>query len=197
MHTMGGVQSDAPHRSYQSHCTDEYDLMCYNDDADVPLSYPRLVMTYPCPSTQLNLFDCNDDDYFNTGNPAADNYLSTHWNTANNIFLFAGTTVTPTPPPGTTPPLGDTEKPIITISSPTNGSTIGNSVSIQATATDNVGIKSMELWIDSQKKNPSISGGVLTYTWNSRKASKGLHNIVVKASDTSNNPNQASISVTK
>lgn len=79
MHNLGGVQMSAPHTSNYWHCTDEHDLMCYQDSGST-------VLQYLCDSTQSGLFDCNKEDYFNT-NPAPNSYLATHWNTAFNEFL--------------------------------------------------------------------------------------------------------------
>ena len=79
MHTLGSVQMTAPHTSGAWHCTDAYDVMCYQDTATT-------VVQYPCDSTHSTLFDCNHDDYFNP-NPAPGSYLATHWNTAFNEFL--------------------------------------------------------------------------------------------------------------
>ena len=79
MHTLGAVQNSAPHSTKQGHCTDESDIMCYADHSGV-------VMTQTCPTSQESLYDCNDDDYFNT-NPPAGNYLKTHWNPADSGWL--------------------------------------------------------------------------------------------------------------
>lgn len=187
MHNLGGVQSTAPHRSYQSHCTDEEDLMCY-DDTPYGYNLEPLVMTYPCPFTMQKLFDCNDDDYFHSGTVPADNYLATHWNTANNIFLFAGSGSTTTP----TPPTGDTIAPTVTISSPADGARIGNTTNISASASDNISVTRYEIWIDGVRKATTS-----TYSWNSKKASRGTHTITAKAFDAAGNVGQKSINITK
>jgi hypothetical protein len=188
MHLMGGVQGDVPHRSYYSHCTDEYDLMCYDDWAQIPenirWNYPMLNMTYNCPFAQQQLFDCNDDDYYHTGTPPEGSYLATHWNTANNIFLFVGST----PPPST----GDTTVPVVAISSPADGAKIGGKTSIKASATDNVGVTSYEIWIDG-----ILKANAKTYSWTSRDASPGVHTITVKAFDAAGNMGQKTHTVTK
>jgi hypothetical protein len=81
MHTLGGVQTSAPHASAAGHCTDEADVMCYDDDGSGP------VTTAPtCPPTHERLFDCGHDDYFDTAPPAG-SYLATHWNAATSRFL--------------------------------------------------------------------------------------------------------------
>ena len=80
-HTLGAVQPDAPHRSAARHCTDEADVMCYDDDASGPV-----VMTAFCPPEREALLDCGSDDYFHT-DPAAGSYLAGHWNTASSSFL--------------------------------------------------------------------------------------------------------------
>jgi hypothetical protein len=74
-HTLGAVQPDVPHPSATGHCTDEADVMCYDDDASGPVT-----MTTPCPPEHEVLLDCGHDDYFST-NPPAGSYLASHWNT--------------------------------------------------------------------------------------------------------------------
>jgi hypothetical protein len=91
MHNLGGVQADAPHGTPNFHCWDENDEMCYDDDGSGPV-----VMQSVCPSRDGRLFDCNHDDYFLAGVPAAGSYLSTHWNTYNSRFLVRGALGQPT-----------------------------------------------------------------------------------------------------
>jgi hypothetical protein len=80
-HAMGAVMSSSPNHTAYGHCTDDYDIMCYNDG-------PGTVLRIVCgDQAQDNRLDCNKDDYFNTSPPAG-SYLATHWNTANNRFLL-------------------------------------------------------------------------------------------------------------
>jgi len=79
LHNLGGVQADAPHATAYGHCTDDSDLMCYDDGAGTEI---RQV----CPSDQEALLDCNEDDYFTTRERAG-SYLAEHWNTADSSFL--------------------------------------------------------------------------------------------------------------
>jgi hypothetical protein len=78
-HTLGGVQSRAPHATKNGHCYDESDLMCYDDGSGVRM---RTV----CTTAQEQLLDCRNDDYFSTA-PAAGSYLAKSWNTAGSSFL--------------------------------------------------------------------------------------------------------------
>jgi hypothetical protein len=81
VHTLGAVQPDTPNHSAARHCTDEADVMCYDDDASGPVT-----MTVVCPPDHEALVDCGHDDYFST-NPPAGSYLASHWNTATSSFL--------------------------------------------------------------------------------------------------------------
>ncbi len=76
MHTLGAVQETAPNAGNHGHCHDEYDLMCYGED-----------LRYECPTvTDDALFDCGNDDYFNT-DPLRGSYLCDYWNTARSSYL--------------------------------------------------------------------------------------------------------------
>jgi hypothetical protein len=94
-----------------------------------------------------------------------------------------------TPPP-------DTISPVVSILSPTNGSTIGKKVSIQANASDNVGISRMELYIDGVLKVVTNSSAI-KWSWNAVKVSKGQHVISSKAYDEAGNAGVNSITVYK
>jgi len=82
MHTLGGVQEDAPHSTPAGHCRDEKDVMCYDDDGRGKVT----VKTMCKGSSVEGLFDCKNDDYFNMV-PRAGSYLATHWNPAKSSFL--------------------------------------------------------------------------------------------------------------
>lgn len=79
MHNFGAVQASAPHQTPYGHCTDRYDLMCYDDGSGARL-------TDVCSSSHSMLLDCRNDDYFHTS-PAAGSYLATYWNSADSSFL--------------------------------------------------------------------------------------------------------------
>lgn len=84
MHNLGAVQASSPNRSSFAHCTDESDLMCYDDDGAGPAAVRQV-----CPRSEESLFDCNNDDYFST-NPAPGSWLADNWNTADSRFLIGG-----------------------------------------------------------------------------------------------------------
>jgi hypothetical protein len=92
VHLLGGIQQSAPNADDDFHCTDEADVMCYDDDgvldgqvwADGKLVPLRSV----CPADHERLLDCGNDDYFSTA-PAAGSYLEDHWNVADSSFLDA------------------------------------------------------------------------------------------------------------
>ena len=79
MHTFGAVLAGAPYSTTRNHCTDQHDVMCYNDGSGQ-------AMIQRCTnSTQIWRFDCGADTYFKAA--GAGGWLSTHWNTANSVFL--------------------------------------------------------------------------------------------------------------
>lgn len=92
-HTLGAVQSSAPHAtkkellSKQKHCTDAQtigkggtDVMCKSDGEGE-------VFGNACPGLFPFRFDCNNDDYFNP-KPEAGSYLATHWNLGSPLNRF-------------------------------------------------------------------------------------------------------------
>lgn len=176
MHTFGAVQLSAPHVD-NYHCTDSLnDRMCYSGSRTL------------CKGTAVQ-FDCNKDDYFNTSESIPlSNYLASHWNTANSLYLIKGGAVPPVAP--------DTVPPTVNIGIPVDGSAVGSRVTIGASANDNTGVVKMEVYIDGSLRSAS-SNGSISYTWNSSKASRGIHTILVKAYDAAGNVGQSSIGVIK
>jgi len=90
----------------------------------------------------------------------------------------------------------DSVAPVVTISNPLSGSVLKTNVSIQSSATDNIGVVSMVLYVDGVQKASSLSGS-LNYTLNSKKMSAGSHIIRVDAKDATGNLGTKSIQVSK
>lgn len=89
-HTLGAVNNNAPNASGYAHCTDEWDVMCYKDNAST------VIRTVCTDRAHDNLLDCNHDDYYHT-DPPAGSYLSNYFNVADNLFLIRGGTTEPPP----------------------------------------------------------------------------------------------------
>jgi hypothetical protein len=97
-HTLGAVNNNAPNGSGFAHCVDEWDVMCYKDNA------ATVIVTKCADRAHDNRLDCNHDDYYNT-NPSPGSYLATFWNVADSQFLIqGGGTPTSAPPTTSRPP---------------------------------------------------------------------------------------------
>ncbi len=90
----------------------------------------------------------------------------------------------------------DTIAPIASITSPSNGSTVGKKVTINATASDNIAVTKLELYIDGVLKSVTNTSS-LSYNWNTNTASKGSHTITAKAYDGAENVGVYTITVYK
>lgn len=106
----------------------------------------------------------------------------------------ANQTATVSPPPP--PPATDTTAPVAKISSPAAGAKVSGTVSISASATDNVGVTKMMLYIDG-KLVRSVTTASLAYSWSTRKIATGLHTLLIEAYDSAGNKGTTSIQVTR
>jgi thermitase len=93
--------------------------------------------------------------------------------------------------------IGDTTNPNIVITTPADGSTVPGLVSVSVSATDNVGVTKVELYVDGSLYSSSTKAPFTT-KWNTRKASRGLHSLQSKAYDSAGNiGNSPTVSVYK
>jgi hypothetical protein len=87
--------------------------------------------------------------------------------------------VTTTPPPDTTPPT-------ISITAPTDGSTVSDQVSLAATAGDASGVTSVSFSVDGTLLSTDTTAPYAA-TWDSKAASNGSHSISATARDPAGN----------
>jgi hypothetical protein len=97
--------------------------------------------------------------------------------------------------PTTTPVTADTVAPTVNFVSPTNGAVVSGNVSISVSASDNVGVTKMQLFIDGSLVASSTSG-TLSARWNG-KATATPHILKATASDAAGNVGVVQISVTR
>jgi hypothetical protein len=98
------------------------------------------------------------------------------YKTCDNLVLANG---------GTPPPPVDTEAPSVTITAPANGATVSGTVSVAVSATDNVGVESVQIYIDDVLKATGT-----TYSWDTTGYSNGNHAVKAIAYDAAGNSNQ-------
>ena len=93
-------------------------------------------------------------------------------------------------PPDTTPPL-------ISMTAPISGSTVSGSVTVSATASDNVGVASVQFTLDGANLGTLLTTSPYSISWNTTASTTGSHTLSAVARDAAGNSATAStVSVT-
>ena len=94
---------------------------------------------------------------------------------------------------GSTP---DTTPPTTSITSPANGATVSGTVTVQASASDNVGVTRVELYVDGAHAGTATTSPY-TFSWNTTTVANGSHTLQTRAYDAAGNVgSSATITVT-
>ncbi|MBW3538537.1 right-handed parallel beta-helix repeat-containing protein [Candidatus Parcubacteria bacterium] len=91
-----------------------------------------------------------------------------------------GSTAPPPPPPS------DATAPTASITAPAGGSTVSGNTSVTATASDNVGVTKVELYIDGKLTAADIAAPY-SFSWNTAGFTNGSHTLAAKAYDAAGN----------
>jgi M6 family metalloprotease-like protein len=91
---------------------------------------------------------------------------------------------------------GDSQAPSTSITSPANGATVSGTATVSASATDNVGVSRVELYVDGALASTDHASP-FSFSWDTTTASNGAHSLTSKAYDAAGNVGtSAAVSVT-
>jgi hypothetical protein len=93
-------------------------------------------------------------------------------------------------------PTGDSEAPLVTITSPANGATVSSFVTLSANASDNVAVAGVQFKVDDVPVGVEDTSAPYSIVWNSGTSTNGVHSVTATARDQAGNLNTAVISVT-
>jgi sulfur relay (sulfurtransferase) DsrF/TusC family protein len=88
----------------------------------------------------------------------------------------------------------DTTAPAIAITSPSDGSRVGGTVTVSAKASDAVGVSRVLFFLDGVLKAADTTSPY-SYSWNSKTSGNGRHTLLVRAYDAAGNSRQATARV--
>jgi hypothetical protein len=94
-------------------------------------------------------------------------------------------------------PVGvDTTAPVASVTSPVSGSTVLSTVTLNATATDNVAVTGVQFLLDGQLLGPELTAAPYTLNWDTSLTNDGPHTLSVRARDAAGNlGNSAAVNV--
>ncbi len=119
-------------------------------------------------------------------------YTVTARDAAGNISGPSNSAAATTPP---NPP--DTQAPTVSLTSPANGAVINGTVTISASASDNVGVAGVQFTLDGVNFGAEKTSTPYTISWNTTAYSDGVHILSAAARDSAGNVgNAAPVSIT-
>ncbi|MCU1272925.1 MAG: putative alkaline serine protease (subtilase family protein) [Bryobacterales bacterium] len=90
--------------------------------------------------------------------------------------------------------VADTTPPTVSITAPVSTASVSGTISVQGSASDNVGVTKVELDIDGVAV-ATVTASPFSFSWNSTTKTNGLHSLTVQVYDAANNAGSASVSV--
>ena len=94
--------------------------------------------------------------------------------------------------PAAAAPSTDTTPPSVAITNPVAGQTVSSTQAVAATASDNVGVASVQFFLDGTSMGPAITTAPYAMSWNTTTATNGSHSLTALAIDTSGNQTTSS-----
>src|SRR5207247_6286752 len=88
--------------------------------------------------------------------------------------------------------LGDTNPPAVTITSPTDAATVSGTVTIAASASDDVGIAGVQFFVDGNAQGAEITSAPYSISWATRQLPNGAHILTARARDSGGNATTSS-----
>jgi len=92
--------------------------------------------------------------------------------------------------------IADIEPPSVTLTEPVNGSTIIGTTTLSATSTDDIGVASIQFYIDSTSTGAVGATSTYSIVWDSNTVANGSYSISAVAKDAAGNLATSTISVT-
>ncbi len=94
-------------------------------------------------------------------------------------------------------PLADTTPPSVSMTAPANGATVSGTVTVSATASDNVGVASVQFELDGAALGSRQTSAPYSISWDTTSVANGSHSLTAVASDaTGNHTTATAVSVT-
>lgn len=99
--------------------------------------------------------------------------------------------------------ISDTTLPSVSLTAPSNNATVSGKVTVSATATDNVAVKSVQFYLNYGTSNATTLGGALTststnysYSWDTTGTANGSYTVTAVATDGTNRAVATPVTVT-
>src|SRR5207247_8522580 len=92
--------------------------------------------------------------------------------------------------------VNDTTPPAVSITAPTAGATVSGTVTVTASASDNVGVVGVQFKLDGANLGAEVTSAPYSVSWNTTSANNGTHALTAVARDAAGNTATASVSVT-
>jgi hypothetical protein len=90
----------------------------------------------------------------------------------------------------------DTTPPTISITAPANAATVSGTITVSATASDNVGVVGVQFQLDAANLGAEDTASPYTTSWNTTTVANGSHTLSAIARDAAGNKTTASVTVT-
>jgi len=99
---------------------------------------------------------------------------------AGNLAVSGDFTFVTLPPPDTTPPA-------VSMTAPAASSSVSGTITVSATASDNVGVAGVQFTLDNGNMGSELTAGPYTITWNTAGVPNGSHTLSAVARDAAGN----------